>query len=909
MERANAYAERLARDGAGFGIKCTTSTNYLKDLLVTSGLNVQIIDETTRLAIIISIINNLPTSLAKSYFLEDSAVELLCQYVKNAAGVQCSEVIRMENVANMKDSEKLSSIAFILASHYFSAIEAINLVELGTLASLLQTKEFKTQDEIYIMDNIELQPSVLDYYKYLGAKGISITNPSFYDYDVAYSNKQIEVDVLTGSRARTEALSRAINDNLGKNIIVSCADPDSTYEELKALLSDREDILVRLKTTINLSDTFFGQQLINTYTISSEKGFSMTSLSDFAHNPYSNMRKFQICEYDKRLRGNTFSGGHEEIDQLMQVSDSAYKFLSLYSGSGTNIDEVLREIANIAYSCEKFSEPTRAVESASIMAIRSLHKMLFNLGFQDILNPKLFSWLTFGHEKSFGSEKPSTKITLVKGSALKKEAPSSYDAVISLDISSAALSAQSNNDSLDILLEKAGVSKLHTKIDEARLDFAAIGEISCDKSIMFLPLRSDSFDEVFTSFPAQEKFSITSDKLDEIVETLQGQGVKVKVFGEENLVYTCAHIEKSSDQCENRTFTIWENDLNHKCDFSKFLKFENVRGARMPILSPSQIESYISCPFKWFYERQISAQSLDYEFNSIIRGNIVHESYRRFYEELKGMDVRRLDKGDDTKYNELFTQIFCSVFDEAMQNGISEAGKEHINVFLESQERNRLYYEVTKSLNLHALFPKDYYVGECEFEILEKGTYDFAGAIINGRIDRIDYNDIDNSFLVIDYKAKVKNMKSGYFSYGEDGELRCEVLPSNIQTIIYASIFQQISKRTNKAALYAAYTPNSNNSKRFLNGIVDPSIASQFANTLNSDTFDLIRFKEEGERYDYSIIHKEALVPFRIQEVMEATEDAIAPYIERIVAGDISPVSSERSNCLFCSVSGCQSRK
>ncbi len=908
LDRANSYAEHLAEHGDGLNIKCTTSTNYIKDLLLTSGLGVQVVDEVTRVAFIISIVNNLPASFAKSYFTSESSIELLCQLVKNLGGVDYERVGDLGEIDDIKTSEKLTKIALIIADHYFSAISAIKLVEIGTLARSLHDREFKVNDDIQIIDNIELQPALYEYYKYLGARGQVIDDPSNVDYNDHFSAKQIEVDILTGSRARTEALQDVIAENKGKKILLSSDSPDEVYANLKTMLEGRDDVMVTVKSRINLFDTYFGQQILNAYEIYSEKGLSMTVLSNFAHNPYSCMRKFKICEYDKRLRGSTFSGGSDEIDQLMQVSETAYKFLSLFSDGGTNIDQVISDISNIANDDEKFSKPTQSIELSSLMVIRSLTKMLFSLGFQDVFNPNLIKWLAFSHEKSFGNSSANTKITIVSKSSLKKEAKASYDTVASLDISSSAYNAKTDTTSIDRLLEDLGICKLHTKIDEARCDFAAIGEVAQKKIIMFLPMRNESFEDVFTSFPAQELFSIDSDKLHEIKKTLEKQNIKVKVFGEENLSITCGHTLVDQEKCLSSPFTIWKNDLIHDKSFTKFLHFETIKGARLPILSPSQIESYITCPYLWFYDRMIGAKSLDYEFNALVCGNIVHEAYKCFYDELRQIGVRRLTSQDKNRYDKKYSNIFSEKFDGAMYNGVSDTTMPRINVFLESHQRENLYIESIKSLHLHSELPKNYYVEECEYDILEHGICEYAGAIINGRIDRVDCSDTDNSFYIIDYKAKIKNIKPAKFDFTEAGELICTTLPSNIQTLIYSSIYEKISNKYPVASLYAAYLHSSIKGMRFLNGAVDPKIASQFTKTSSISPDELANCDKVDNLYDVSIIEDNAIIPISLSEAMSAIEKFIAPYIERMVAGDISPLTATNQKCAFCNVDWCKTR-
>ena len=60
------------------------------------------------------------------------------------------------------------------------------------------------------------------------------------------------------------------------------------------------------------------------------------------------------------------------------------------------------------------------------------------------------------------------------------------------------------------------------------------------------------------------------------------------------------------------------------------------------VLSASQIEDYVACPYRWFYRSAVRAQELEASFGARDEGNIAHELLRLTYEHLLEAGHRRL---------------------------------------------------------------------------------------------------------------------------------------------------------------------------------------------------------------------------------------------------------------------------
>ena len=127
----------------------------------------------------------------------------------------------------------------------------------------------------------------------------------------------------------------------------------------------------------------------------------------------------------------------------------------------------------------------------------------------------------------------------------------------------------------------------------------------------------------------------------------------------------------------------------------------------------------------------------------------------------------------------------------------------------------------------------------------------YGGAIVNGRIDRIDVDDKGN-FIVIDYKGSLVDHGAG-FSLPDEGEIDQDEFfeaPDKVQALIYAQVLRKKDPAlTPKGAVYLSYRPK--NPKELLAGSLSECLAE-------SATFTKKENVVEGsfERYlDLSLIH------------------------------------------------------
>jgi RecB family exonuclease len=160
-------------------------------------------------------------------------------------------------------------------------------------------------------------------------------------------------------------------------------------------------------------------------------------------------------------------------------------------------------------------------------------------------------------------------------------------------------------------------------------------------------------------------------------------------------------------------------------------------------VSPSEIESYLSCPYKWFVERRVRAQSPDRALDAAAAGRLAHESLARFYREWCASSPRRVTPEVRESAMELAARV--------AQETLRSAGE------ADTLEGMALLDLVAPSVV--ALVGRDaFFLPGCTPTHIEWAfgrssempAMDLGGVALVGRADRIDIG--PEGLVIVDYK-------------------------------------------------------------------------------------------------------------------------------------------------------------
>jgi RecB family exonuclease len=221
-------------------------------------------------------------------------------------------------------------------------------------------------------------------------------------------------------------------------------------------------------------------------------------------------------------------------------------------------------------------------------------------------------------------------------------------------------------------------------------------------------------------------------------------------------------------------------------------------GAERTAFSASELECYLSCPYKWFVERVVRAERLDAELGPLETGQLAHEVLRRFYETWIAAGPRRVVASDlDDALS-----LLDAAWDDAAP-GLEPVGA----VELEACARTRASVRGLVRQDVECFSGYAPQLLEWGFGIGDEPE-DLGGFALRGRADRIDIS--ANGLLLMDYK------RGAVHSCGKFEELGLVQLP------LYAEAARRRLGRDLAGAFYRSLTALENKGF-FVRGLVsDP---------------------------------------------------------------------------------------
>ncbi|MDO4806947.1 MAG: PD-(D/E)XK nuclease family protein [Coriobacteriales bacterium] len=336
----------------------------------------------------------------------------------------------------------------------------------------------------------------------------------------------------------------------------------------------------------------------------------------------------------------------------------------------------------------------------------------------------------------------------------------------------------------------------------------------------------------------------------------------------------------------------------------------------LPVLSASQLESYLECPLKWFSLRRLRLGDNDAGFGPLEMGTFAHRVLELTYAQLFLEGAARLDaqdaKGMQHAREVLNAQFAAHREHQHMRSGSHPAYQALIPHGAQDEAAmDRLHRDLLSTLDYTAerlvgFEPKAFEwefgrgrVKEDQNGLPAVAYAEYAGVRVTGTVDRIDING-QGQVVIIDYKHKGP---TGFFAeYSSlarnnaagDGAF---VLPRRIQALLYAQVVRRaFADLRIVGALYLG-TRGSHE----LAGAVDEAQANAiYGGTLGSRRANQVvvdqqeTFGQDGER--------------GMNALLDATEQAIAQKVQRLREGHIEADPIDAAACAFCPVANCERR-
>ncbi|MGB4592859.1 MAG: PD-(D/E)XK nuclease family protein [Coriobacteriia bacterium] len=165
--------------------------------------------------------------------------------------------------------------------------------------------------------------------------------------------------------------------------------------------------------------------------------------------------------------------------------------------------------------------------------------------------------------------------------------------------------------------------------------------------------------------------------------------------------------------------------------------------ASRAVFSVSEIEGYLACPYKWFYQNHLRPEPLDDPIDARTRGSLAHDILSRFYAEWTATQHERVTQ--ETLKDAL--QLHDRVADEVLTEASAPAGLE------EEQQHHAARRGSRRIIVRDAVFLPGFapIAHEYAFGVGEDPAEDMGEFSLRGRIDRIDAS--ATGLVVSDYKT------------------------------------------------------------------------------------------------------------------------------------------------------------
>ena len=335
----------------------------------------------------------------------------------------------------------------------------------------------------------------------------------------------------------------------------------------------------------------------------------------------------------------------------------------------------------------------------------------------------------------------------------------------------------------------------------------------------------------------------------------------------------------------------------------------------VPLLSASQIDGYLDCPYKWFSQRRLRLSDTDANFGPMEKGTFIHRvlelTFQKHLASQLGIEAgdlldyfdahdiaERIDNSFITKENidefkKLAAEEFQSHYDHQFMGG-SKRGQQLLvpHNLQERLELRNILADVFLFLDWHVDKLKTFEPRLFEYRFGDSRHKDieYAGVRFTGSIDRIDVDE-DGNAVIIDYKYKKFKSKDSYALY-IDADMPEFVLPRHVQTLIYAQVLRRA--RADLSPIASIYlSPMSND------------VSGAFA---NESFFKRIMGGEvDASKYHKLIVNGKQDMTFF--DMLDRTEELIAQEIDKMRRGDIPANPKDADACKWCPVAFCEKRK
>ena len=698
----------------------------------------------------------------------------------------------------------------------------------------------------------------------------------------------------SGRYAEPALVNRSIVPFLAKgNVLVASRDPLELFSLCCEGLA-KAGTVCTLATRVPFSQTDFGRAFFAVRAFLSSDEWAASDLADFLLSPLSGVASSTAYAIDARVRGDRLVTRESIVSELREESRTFELLEEIVSDPEADILLGAFEdiIASLLDRCEAWRrEQLRAVSvlrevttaarliGADMGACAALLNQA-SVPVARVLNPQV--------EGDSSSPEEDTRsgfpvVSFVDYSGVGAVGGSTYALVVAADLTSAAYPAADADSAADSLLQKRGIVRADSALSRMRRAFCALEQMA-EEELLVVRCLNDSDAEPTYPAAALEEFidcyrsdPSATDDIDNPYALPPCLMEGISECGEEALVENALAGRLAAPES-----TSMERPIAGEVspDARPYVVLPRIVGSQVvedPCLSPSQIESYLECPYKWFAQRRLRLETIDEGFGALQMGDFAHAAFKSFYTHFQEEVATKVTEQTLPEAR----RIMSDVVDRHLtyQAGMKPTDNRLLpKTELEQREVAELKRKLVGFLPFEAKLLPSFRPAYLEYDVAQGSVAEYAGHTIVGTADRIDVDESGHA-VVLDYKASI----SPAYDYAE----RAETGAGKVQALIYAQVVRRSLGLEVAGALYVRYGKTCKASGTYDGTYLE---APHLPNM----------------RHARCEVSPASGLTF--DDVLDQTEEAVARGIDRMLAGDVRPNPQGAYACKYCPVLSCPER-
>lgn len=337
-----------------------------------------------------------------------------------------------------------------------------------------------------------------------------------------------------------------------------------------------------------------------------------------------------------------------------------------------------------------------------------------------------------------------------------------------------------------------------------------------------------------------------------------------------------------------------------------------------PVLSASQIETYLDCPYKWFSLRKLGLDTVDAGHGGMEMGTFAHRVLEVTHRELLAQALEAQAPG--VVRDELLQAIEADPARHVEGSRVDERTLQKVREMLDHEfdlHREHMYMERKPRVSQQLLVAHDS-VEESQERTLKRDLLsslefqtrilqgfeprlfewrfgagddlvEYAGAYFTGTVDRIDVSP-HGTAVILDYKHKGVSGFANEYDALQEGVLEGTAVPRRVQSLIYA----QVVRRAFEGRLRLVGTVYlATKSPHALAGAASENVVDLVFGKVSNQRLPRVSVPDAGNGMD---------------GLLDRTEELVAEQVGQMMAGNIEARPRDKKSCDFCPVMQCERR-